>query len=192
MPRERLSMRKIKEILRLKHQAGLPNRQIARSCGLSHTTVATDLERAEKAGLSWPLPDTLDEDQLHQQLLGPPSSDLAPARPLPEWAYIHQELKRKGVTRQLLWEEYRAVHPNGYGYTQFCQRYARWKKGLDVPLRQTYRAGEKTFVDWAGPTIPWRNGASDPPEEAAVFRGIGRQQLHVCPGLSQPATGPLD
>ena len=172
MPRERLSMRKIKEMLRLKHQAGLSNRQIGRSCGLSHTTVATYLARAEKAGLGWPLPDTLDEDQLHQQLFGPASSAPPLGRPLPEMAYIHQQLKRKGVTRQLLWEEYRATHPDGYSYTQFCQHYRRWKKTLEVSLRQTYRAGEKTFVDWAGPTIPWINPAEDRMDQAVLFVAV--------------------
>ena len=150
MPKQRLSMRKIKEILRLKHQAGLSHRQIGRSCGISHATVATYLERAEEAGVSWPLPDEWDEDQLHALLFGPVATGGPSRRPLPDMGQVHAQLKRKGVTLQLLWEEYRATHPQGYGYTQFCAYYRQWKKGLDVSLRQTYRAGEKTFVDWGG------------------------------------------
>jgi len=117
MPRKSLSMRKLKEILRLKHQADLTDRQIGRSCGLSHTTVSTYLQRAAQAGVSWPLAEGMEEAQL-QTLLGNASGrPSSPSRPLPDMDYLHQELKRKGVTRQLLWEEYRAQHPDGYGYT---------------------------------------------------------------------------
>ena len=172
MPKPRLSMRKIKEILRLKHQAGLSHRQIGRSCGISHATVATYLERAEKAGLSWPLPDELDEDQLQVLLFGPAAGGGTPRRPLPDLGQVHAQLKRKGVTLQLLWEEYRAAHPQGYSYTQFCAYYRRWKKGLDVPLRQTYRAGEKTFVDWGGQTIGWMDSTTGQPQEAFLFIAV--------------------
>ncbi|MDO8690474.1 MAG: IS21 family transposase, partial [Dehalococcoidia bacterium] len=165
-------MRKIKEVLRLKHQFGLSNRQIARNCLLSHVTVSTYLERAAQAGLAWPLPESIDEDQLHALLFGPPCCDAPAGRPLPEMAYLHNELRHKGVTLQLLWEEYRTNHPDGYGYTQFCAYYARWKETLEVSLRQTHKAGEKTFVDWAGPTIPWINTLTDQSEEASLFIAV--------------------
>jgi len=164
-------MRKIKEVLRLQ-QAGLTDRQIGRSCGLSHTTVSTYLQRAEEAGVSWPLPEGVEEPQL-QRLLGLSSCrPSSPSRPLPDMAYVHQELKRKGVTRQLLWEEYRAQHPAGYGYTQFCEYYSRWKQQLSPVLRQRYIAGEKTLVDWAGATIPWLNAAEKQTEEAFLFIAV--------------------
>ena len=155
-------MRKIKEVLRLKHQAGLSNRQIARSCVLSHVTVSTYLERAAQAGLTWPLPESIDEDQLHALLFGPPFSEALPVRPLPEMEYLHNELRHKGVTLQLLWEEYRANHPDGYGYTQFCTYYARWKETVEVSLRQTPgRAGRRPgySIDcrpsrWRSPDAP--------------------------------------
>ena len=113
MPRKPPSMRKLKEVLRLKHQADLTDRQMGRSLCLSHTTVSTYLQRAAQAGISWPLADEMEEEQL-QALLGSSSCQpSSPSRPLPEMAYLHPELKRKGVTLQLLWEEYRAQHPNG-------------------------------------------------------------------------------
>ena len=172
MPRKPLSMRKLKEVLRLKHQADLTDRQIGRSLCLSHTTVSTYLQRAAQAGISWPLADEMEEEQL-QALLGgsscPPSS---PSRPLPEMDYLHQELKRKGVTLQLLWEEYRGQHPNGYGYTQFCEYYGRWKQKLSPVLRQRYIAGEKTLVDWAGATMGWLNATEKQEEEAFLFIGV--------------------
>ena len=171
MPRKPLSMRKIKEVLRLK-QVGLTDRQIGRSCGLSHTTVSAYLQRAEEAGVCWPLPEGMAEEQL-QTLLGPASSGSSgPSRPLPDMAYVHQELKRKGVTRQLLWEEYRVDHPDGYGYTQFCEYYSRWKQQLSPVLRQRYIAGEKTLVDWAGATIGWLNAAEKQEEEAFLFIAV--------------------
>ncbi len=164
-------MRKIREILRLKHEAGLTNRQIAHSCGLSRSTIANYLERAGKAGLAWPLPDTLDEEELHQRLFGdtPP---LAPTRPLPDMAHIHKELRRKHVTLQLLWEEYRAEHPNGYSYTQFCEHYKRWKAPLEVTLRQRHIAGEKTFLDWAGKTLRWTDPESGRDHPAFLFVAV--------------------
>ena len=172
MPRKAVSMRKLKEILRLKHQAGLTDRQIGRSCSLSHTTVSTYLQRAAQAGVSWPLSEEMEEEQL-QALLGDSSGrPSSPSRPLPDMAYVHQELKRKGVTRQLLWEEYRFQHPDGYGYTQFCEYYSRWKSKLAPVLRQRYIAGEKTLVDWAGMTIPWLNAAEQQDEEAFLFIAV--------------------
>ena len=157
MARERLSMRKTTEILRLKYEAGLTNRQIGRSCGVTHTTVANYLARVEDAGLGWPLPEGLAEERL-QELLFPDAGDCQPSRVLPDMEQIHKELRRKHVTLQLLWEEYRAEHPGGYGYTQFCEHYKRWKSHLEVTLRQVHPAGEKTFLDWAGRTLKW----SDP------------------------------
>ena len=164
-------MRKIREILRLKHEAGLTNRQIAHSCGLSRSTIANYLERAGKAELAWPLPDTLDEEKLHQRLFGdtPP---VVPTRPLPDMAHIHKELRRKHVTLQLLWEEYRAEHPNGYSYTQFCEHYKRWKAPLEVTLRQRHIAGEKTFLDWAGKTLSWTDPESGQDHPAFLFVAV--------------------
>lgn len=173
MPRERLSMRQIKEVLRLKHQVGLTDRQIGRSCSLSHTTVAKYLKGAAQVGLGWPLPEEMDEAQLYGCLFGRTAPSLPPDRaPLPPMEVLHRELKRPGVTLQLLWQEYRASHADGYGYTQFCSHYRHWQKTLEVSLRQSYTAGEKTFVDWAGQTLPWTDLCTKQAHQAQLFIAV--------------------
>lgn len=116
-------MRKIKDVLRLKFEVGLAQRQIARSCGLGKTTVSECLARFERSGLSWPQAAELDEATLERQLYPPAPSVPTAARALPDWAFIHRELRRKGVTLTLLWHEYRAAHPEGFGYSWFCEHY---------------------------------------------------------------------
>lgn len=156
MPKERLSIVKIKEVLRLKFAAGLSNRQIAASCGASHSTVGQYLRRAEEAGIGWPLPEEISETELEQRLAGQPqrSTDNAPPRVMPDWAEVHQQMKRKGVTLMLLWQEYKEQHPDaGYQYSQFNHHYRQWLGSVDVVMRQTHRVGEKLFVDYAGHTI---------------------------------------
>ncbi len=153
MPRERLTMRKVKEVLRLKWANGCSVRQIAASCGIGRATVADYLRRAEAAGLHWPLPEGLDEATLEQRLFPPAAGPSVESRPLPVWEDIHRELKRKGVTLFLLWQEYKAIYPEGYQYSRFCHRYRDWQRQLDVVMRQEHRAGEKLFVDYAGQTV---------------------------------------
>lgn len=154
MAHRRLSMRKTKEILRLKHELGLSNRQIARSCSISPETVGKVLRRAEKAGITWPLPDKTDDPSLEGFLFGEQTPFSRATRALPDMDYIHRELRRKGVTLRLLWEEYLSESPDGYQLTQFCEYYRRWKKTLHPTMRLLHKAGEKMFVDWAGQTIP--------------------------------------
>jgi len=172
MPQKRLSMRKIKEILRLSWGMGLGRRQVARSLCISHSTVIECIDRALKAGLSWPLPGDLDEGTLEGLLYPPCAQDKPPGRALPDFEYIHRELRRKGVTLQLLWEEYREVWPEGYRYSRFCELYRRWKGKLDVTLRQEHRAGEKVFVDYAGQTVPVVDGSTGEVREASIFVAV--------------------
>ena len=148
MGAERLLMRQIREILRLKHERGLHHRAIAKSCGVGVGTVSEYLRRVQQAGLTWPLPPELDDAALEVRLFKPP--EVVRERAAPDLAWIHQELKRTGVTLHLLWEEYREVHPDGYGYSQFCEMYRRWAKKLRPSMRQQHRAGEKTFLDFSG------------------------------------------
>ena len=156
MARERLSMRKLSEVLRLSLEQKLSARKVARSCCLARSTVSDYLARARVAGLCWPLPEGMDETRL-ESLLFPDPEAVVPQRPPPDLINIRSELRRKHVTLQLLWEEYRSHTPTGYGYSQFCQLYRDWLGKQAVSLRQEHRAGEKLFVDYAGDTIPIHN-----------------------------------
>jgi transposase len=145
MAAERLSMRTIKEVLRLKWEKKLSNKQIATSCNIARSTIRDYLERAQHAGLNWPLALDLDDARL-EALLFPSTPEEAPGkRGMPAMEYIRKELTRKRVTLRLLWLEYRQANPDGYQYSQFCKRYHRWSDKLDVSLRQTHRAGENSL-----------------------------------------------
>jgi transposase len=111
-------------------------------------TVTTYLQRATAAGLTWPLPDDLDDATLEARVFARPAA--ARVRVVPEWGPLHQELKKPGVTLALLWQEYRAQTSDGYAYSQFCERYRRWARTLKPSMRQVHRAGEKLFVDFSG------------------------------------------
>jgi transposase len=171
MAAERLSMRKIKEVLRLKALGQSP-KAIAQSLQIGQNTVRRYVHRAEAAELDWPLPPELGDAAL-EALLFPPPPAAGTARPAPDWAEVQRELRRKGVTLQLLWLEYKAVHPEaGYQYTQFCEHYRRWRDHLDPVLRQEHRAGEKTFVDYAGQTMPVVDPDTGEIREAQIFIGV--------------------
>jgi len=160
-------MRKIREVLRLK-ASGLSSRAIARVCLIGKETVREYLGRAAEAGLSWPLPEGLTEEEMERRLF--PREPVSVRKEAePDWAVIHRELRKKGVTRQLLWEEYRREAPRGYHYSQFCERYLRWTKALQPVLRITHKAGEKMFVDYAGMSVPYMDRETREAREAAVF-----------------------
>ena len=153
MPTERLSMRRIREVLRLRHQ-GLTERVIARTLGVSNGVVHGYVRRARLAGLTWPLPEGLDDESLELLLFpAPTAASQSDRRPSPDWAYVEKELRRRSVTRLLLWEEYRAANPDGFGYTWFCTTFEAWKQRARPSMRQTHIGGEKVFVDFAGDTI---------------------------------------
>jgi len=134
-------MRRLRELLRLKSEAGLSHRAIAQACAVGLGTVTAYLQRATAAGLSWPLPDDLDDVALEARLFTRPAVPPVRDRVVPEWPQLHQELKKPGVTLSLLWMEYRAQHPSGYAYSQFCDRYRRWVRALKPSMRQVHRAG---------------------------------------------------
>lgn len=164
-------MRKIREILRLKWEIGLGLREIARSVHASHSTVKGLLDRAKAVQLEWPIPPDLDDDRLELLLYpGDPSQDQRRAEP--DWERIHQELRRKGVTLQLLWLEYRHAHRDGYQYSQFCALYNRWRDKLDVVMRQTYPPGEYAAVDYAGVTVPVVDRKTGEIQQAQIFVGV--------------------
>lgn len=171
MPAERLSMRKIREVLRLRAQ-GWSDRKIARSVNVSRTAVRRMRERAENADVSWPLPEGLADSALEALLYPPiPHPSIRP-RAVPDWSQIHRELKGPGVTLQLLWLEYKATHPEGYQYSRFCALYKAWKDTLDPVLRQEHKAGEKTFVDYAGQTVEVVDRETGEIRHAEIFVGV--------------------
>jgi len=172
MPAERAPMRTIREALRLKHALGLSERQIAVSVGVSRSTVAEYLRRAGVVGITWPVPEEIDDAELERRLLTPPSFEATPPRAQPDWNHVHKELKRRGVTLQLLWEEYRADHIDGYGYSRFCDLYRDWRKTVSATMRQTHAAGEKLFVDWAGDTVPVFDAATGMERRAHIFVAV--------------------
>jgi transposase len=165
-------MRKIKEVLRLKFDNKLSKRQIAQSCSIAHSTVSEYLRRFRRASLNWPLPEEIDDNQLEQLLFPRPQIGSPHRRPQPDWAYIHQELRRKGVTLMLLWQEYKELYPNGYQTSQFCHLYRQWAKQLDPVMRQEHRAGEKMFVDYAGMTVAVFDMQSAKMRDAQIFVAV--------------------
>ena len=148
MPAPRLSMRKIREVLRLKHERGFSHRAVAQACSIGVGTVTLYLERSTTLGLGWPLPPDLDDAALEARLF--PRAAPVRERVRPDCAWIHRELTHPGVTLHLLWEESAQGHPAGYRYSQFCAIYRRWVRRLRPSMRQVHRAGEKTFIDYSG------------------------------------------
>lgn len=166
-------MRKIHSILRLHFKAGLSQRQIASSQNIGYGTVANYLSRARKAGLSWPLPEGMGERELGAALFptrkNAKQADFAP----PDFPALQHELKTKGMTLMLLWQEYREAHPdNGYSYSQFCHRYKHWLGTQKRSMRQVHIAGEKCFVDYAGSTVPIVNAKSGEFIKAQIFVAV--------------------
>lgn len=162
-------MRKIKEILRLRWDCKLSTRQIAISCSVGRATVDDYIHRANAAGLSWPLPEAIDDEQLDRLLFParvgrPIASDL-----MPDFSQMHEQLKKKGMTLVLLWERYKESIPEGFNYSHFCELYRQWEKTIDVVMRQSHRAGEKLFSDFAGSTLQVTNPHTGKLTDAHVF-----------------------
>ena len=162
-------MRKIREVLRLS-AAGRSQRLIAQSVGIGQSTVGDYLNRARLAGVGWPT--TLDDAALEQALYPPRPPVPSASRPVPDWPTVHHELKRKGVTLFLLWEEYKAERPHGFHYSWFCQHYRRFAGRVDLVMRQSHRAGENTFVDYAGQTVPVVDRQTGEIRTAEVFVAV--------------------
>ena len=172
MPGERVSMRKIRDVLRLRWGHHLPQRTIGQSLRLSQAAVSQYLKRAERAGLGWPLPDELDDARL-ETLLFPPVPDVpVDQRPVPDWSAMHREMRRPNVTLALLWEEYRSTATDGFGYSWFCDLYRDWVGRLKPTLRQVHTAGEKLFVDFAGHTMEVVDEATGEIRRAEIFVAV--------------------
>ena len=164
-------MRKTTEVLRLR-AAGMSARDIARAVGAARSTVGEYLRRAETAGVAWPLPEELDEEGLWALFF--PKAEPSVERPVPEWSAVHKELRsrRHHVTLRLLWLEWKQTHPDGWGYSQYCEHYRRWLATKDVVMRFAYAAGERMFVDFAGDKATWCDPETGEVHEAEVFVAV--------------------
>jgi transposase len=172
MPQERLTVKKIKEVLRLKYEAQLSNRAIAGACKVSNSTVGEYLKRAETAGVSWPLGE-IGEEELYQKLF--PEKAVVSERkyPLPDWEAVQKDKRKKGVTLQLLWQEYKEKNPEGYQYSRFCEYFQRWKDSQVEPRRHIeHTGGEQMQVDYAGLKIPVTDPETGEISQASVFVAI--------------------
>ena len=162
-------MRRVREILRIKHECRATDREIARSLGVARSTVALTLERVAAAGLCWPLPATLTDRVLYA---GHGRQQGARRKADPDWAHVHHELRRPGVTLMLLWEEYRQREPDGYRYSRWCELYRAWESRLSPTMRQAHPAGERMFVDYAGQTIDLTDGRTGEIRPAQIFVAV--------------------
>jgi len=171
----RLTMKKLREVLRLKYDCALKHRQIGLAAGVSPSTVSYYTQAFKQAGLEWPLANDMSDSELVLKL-EPFCVQLKTKegnKHLPDFADMHHELKRKEVTQLILYEEYKEIHKErAYSYSEYCRRYRQWKKRCKASLRQTYKAGEKCFVDYAGPKVPIYDADSNTIHEAMIFIGV--------------------
>ena len=181
------SWRRLREVFRLRFEKNLSSRAIGKSCGLSPSTVQKYLGRHAVAKLGWPLPSALEDDEALSRLLFPQEHHPQKARPEPDYAQMHVELRRQHVTKLLLWQEYREVHPDGYEYSQYCERYGRWAGAIGLTMRQVHVAGEKLFVDFSGDGLTVVDPATGECSKAKLFVAVlGASNLtYVEPVLSE-------
>ena len=173
MPKERVTMRKTREILRLVWFCNQSRRETARTCGVGKSTVNDTITRATAANLTWPLSSDLDDEALENRLYPPLVKPSSRKLSQPDWQALHDELtKHKKLTLMLLWQEYKEDAPAGYMYSQFCELYRIWRKKLDLSMRQEHRAGEKFFVDYSGQLVPIVVTETGEIREAQLFVGV--------------------
>lgn len=188
MPANRKTIRKIRKVIRLKFEADLSHERIAAATGISKGAVTKYLQRARDVGLGWPLPTAIDDAKL-AALLFPSTPPLIARHAEPDFAHLHHELKRKGVTLQLLWEEYLVAHPGrAYRYSQCCLLFRRFHSRLKRSMRQVHHAGDKLFIDYSGATAAVINGATGEIRRAEIFVAV----LGACGGDVDPAAAGLD
>jgi len=173
MPAERVVMRQVREILRLKFGSGTSGREIALRLGIAASTVRETLKRFAASGLTWPLAAEVSEEALEERLYGKAGTKQGHRRHAePDWAGIHRELKRKHVTLSILWDEYIERHPDGYRYSRFCELYRGWEGRLSVTMRQNHAGGDKLFVDYAGDGVPVVDRLTGEVRQAQIFVAV--------------------
>jgi len=171
MSRKREPMRKIKEVLRLAYLDALSERQIAVGANVKKTTVHDYLLRAKRTSLSWPEIQGMNDEAI-EALLFPRKESKVDERSCPDWVHVHTELRRKHVTLQLLWEEHRQEHPEGYSYSRYCELYRQFAGTVDLSMRQTHCAGEKAFVDYSGDGVEVIDSSTGEIRRAEIFVGV--------------------
>jgi transposase len=173
MPAKReLTMRQLRQMLRLHHE-GVSRREIGRTLGVARSTIQDNLNRAEKAGLGWPLASDITDDVLEERLFSKPGVRPGKRRLIePDWATLAREMKRPGVNLMILWEEYRDVHPEGYGYSRFCDLFREFERRLSPVMRQTHAAGDKLFVDYSGKRVSIVDPTTGEVRDAEIFVGV--------------------
>ncbi len=169
---ERLTMRKIKEVLRLKYENALSDSKIAQSCCIARSTVSDYINRAKSTGITWPIPEGMDEAVLERLLFPAREDTVFRPKAEPDWLSVYQELKHPHVTKTLVWLEYKEKDPQGYQYSQFCELYRQWAKTQNVVMRQDHKAGEKVFVDYCGSTVAITDPDTAEVKQAQVFVAV--------------------
>ena len=173
MPTERLSMRRIRQVLQLHFGARSSARVIAGTVGIGRSTVQDYLARAAAAGLVWPLPPEQTDEALERLLFPAPSNRPGARRYVePDWSALVREMKRPGVNLSVLFEEYRGAHPDGYAYSRFCELYRAFERRLSPTMRQTHVAGDKAFVDYSGKRVPIVDPLTGEVRMAELFIGV--------------------
>ena len=185
MPRQRLSMRRIKQLLTMRFGAGASARSIAQELGIAPSTVREYLSRAAAAGIAWPLAADVTDESLMARLFHN-AGVRAGARhhAEPDWAALAREFKRPGVNLLVLWEEYRAVHPEGYAYSRFCQLFREFERRLSPTMRQSHMAGHKAFVDYSGKLVPITDPVTGVVSTAEIFVAVSGEPLGSTLGAS--------
>jgi transposase len=171
MPANGVTIRKMKEILRLYYDANLSMHQIAKSLSISSGVVHKYIKRSKELNISWPLPENITNDSKLKELFQPPPSKLNITTVI-DYQAVHTECKRKGVTLQLLWEEYHEARIITLGYSQFCRRYRAWLKTQPSSMKQTHKAGDKTFIDYSGMTFDIIDPATGEIRSTEIFIGV--------------------
>ena len=161
-------MRKVRDVLRLRHTLGMSFRQISEATGVGKTVVGEYVRRAGVIGITWPVPEEIDDAELERRLFPAPGETTLPRAAI-DWRKVHAEMKRRSVTLVLLWQEYRAEQADGYGYSRFCDLYGEWRRTISATMRQTHPAGEKLFVDYAGDTVPVLDQITNAERPAHIF-----------------------
>lgn len=169
----RVSMKQIKEVLKLKYQMDFSFRRISKSIGISASTALEYCRRFEIIPQSLDEFILLDEDIMYKMLFPEKKAiQRKTKRPKPDVEYIDKEIRKKGVTYLLLWQEYKEMHPDGYGYTQFKTYYHKYRKKLNPSMRQIHLNGEKLFVDYSGLTVPIYNSKTGEITKAQIFVAV--------------------